>query len=166
MWSTWLTFVSNKNFPILFLLFCFRPPLPTPVSFSTIIRATNAGWLGYVVPAFACASNWEWRRQLSVFPCISPVWILFSPEHWDPWGEGGRLKKRHGTCDLFHLSWGGGLLLVSSWTRGQQRVELRTRLLDEGIMVLSSPVSACQFKTKEVSDVVRANFLIVAKQCF
>lgn len=96
----------------------FQAPLPTPASFSTIIKAKNTGWLGNVVPAFACASNWEWRRQLSVFPCISPVWILFSPEHWDPWG-GGVAKRRdmgHVISSTCHGGGASACVLMDPWS--------------------------------------------------
>lgn len=43
----------KQEFSRFILAILFQSPLPTPPSFSTIIRATDAGWLGYAVPAFA-----------------------------------------------------------------------------------------------------------------
>lgn len=152
----------KQDFSSFIFAILFQSPLPTPPSFSTIIRATNAGWLGYVVLVFACAANREWLGHLSLFPTYHRFEFssLLNTEIL-----GGGTKRRdmgRATSSTCH----GSLLLVSSWTSGPQRVKLRT---ESGYLTRAlwcSPVSACQFKTKEVSDVARANFLIVAKLCF
>lgn len=105
----------KQEFSQFILAILFQSPLPTPPSFSTIIRAPDTGWRGYAVPAFACASNWGLAE--TAFSFSLHITGLNSLLAWALRSLGGIERRDTGraTSSTCH----GGLLLVSSWPHGQ-----------------------------------------------
>lgn len=109
----WHSF-QTRIFPFFSCYFVSVPPPHTSFFFNHYqgYRRRLARLCG---ASLCCASHWELHRQLLVSPCLTRVWILFSPEHWDHWGGIERRDTGRATSSTCH----GGLLLVSSWTHGQ-----------------------------------------------
>lgn len=104
----------KQEFSRFFLAILFQSPLPTPPSFSTIIRATDVGWLDYAVPAFAVLLIGNCIESFSFSLLNTGLNSLLA---WTLRSLGGHRKERHGTCNLFHLSWGpSACVLMDPWS--------------------------------------------------